>query len=180
MNGQILTVNRLLLAGNALSFVAACFTVAASVSRKPKRIYLYQALQCLILAFADILFASPSGTVTLVLCVVRNLLIAYGKFSGKLCALFLVVLTVLGIFSNTRGAVGLIPVIATAVYTFVCFFVHQARTIKINMIVNLVLWTIYDLFIWDVVSAVTDSVSAVIALMTMKDRNRKEKEPEKT
>ena len=46
-----------LIIGNLCSFVAACFTFLSAWSRDKKRIYLYQAAQCLVLAGANIFFA---------------------------------------------------------------------------------------------------------------------------
>ena len=157
----------MIIAGNLLSFAAACFTAAASWSRDHRRIYLFQAAQCLLLAAANIFFASMSGTITFLFCAIRNCLIARHRFTGKLCAVFLVLLLVLGLAGNNRGIVGLLPVAATALYTAGCYYAVKIRTIKINMIVNLVLFAIYDVFILDLVSAVVDAVSAVLAAVSL-------------
>ena len=60
--------------GNLISLVAAFFTVASSWSKDRKRIFLYQAMQCFLLAIANIFFLSVSGTTTYALCALRNLL----------------------------------------------------------------------------------------------------------
>lgn len=160
-----------LLIGNILSFFAACFTAASSWSSDRKRIYLYQAAQCLILIAASAFFSSVSGMTTFALCVVRNLLLAYDRFTGRLCAAFLSALIFLGVISNNRGALGLIPVIATAVYTLAGLYTKSTEAIKLNMIVNLILWVVYDLFIFDMVSAVVDLISASLAAVSaLKDR----------
>ncbi len=57
------------LLGNAVSFIAACFTLASSWSRDRRRIYLYQAAQCFLIAGANIFFASVSGVTT---CLLRG------------------------------------------------------------------------------------------------------------
>lgn len=158
--------------GNLFSLVAACFTVLSAWSRDRKRIYLYQAAQCFILAIANIFFASPSGTTTFLLCALRNCLIARDRFTGRRCALFTLSVAALGILSNTRGPVGLIPVITTAIYSVACFYVKSARAIKLNLLVNLILWTVYELMIGDYVSAAADSVSAAAALVSL-TRKRK-------
>ena len=162
-----MSVSTPILAGNLCSFVAACFTVLSAWSRDRKRIYLYQAAQCLILAIANIFFASPSGTTTFLLCALRNCLIAWERYSGKSCALFVVSVAAVGLLANNRGLVGLIPVVTTAVYTVGCYYVKSTPAIKLNLIVNSVLWTVYDLVICDYVSAAADSVSAVTALVSL-------------
>jgi hypothetical protein len=161
-------MDRLLLIGNLLSFVAACFTFLSAWSRDRKSIYLFQAAQCAILAAANLFFASVSGVTTLALCAARNLLIAYERFTPRLCAVFVAAVAALGLFSNNRGLVGLLPVVTTAAYTVGCLYAKSDRAVKRNLIVNLVLWAVYDAFVLDLVSLAVDSVSALTALFTLR------------
>ena len=156
------------LIGNLCSFFAACFTFLSAWSRDKKRIYLYQAAQCLILAVANVFFASVSGTTTYVLCTLRNILLAYDRFTPRRCYAFVAVVAVLGVFANNRGLVGLLPVLTTAVYTVGCLYAKRTKAIKLNLIVNLVLWAIYDAFVLDLVSCAVDSVSAAAALVSIR------------
>lgn len=165
-------MDRLLLIGNLLSFVAACFTFLSAWSRDRKSIYLFQAAQCAILAAANVFFASLSGVTTLSLCAVRNLLIAYDRFPPRRCVFFVAVVAALGLLSNSRGLVGLLPVVTTAVYTVGCLYAKSTRAVKWNLIVNLVLWAIYDAFVLDLVSLAVDSVSALAALFTLRRDKR--------
>ena len=165
---QALSVEqRLLLFGNIVSFAAACFTLASAWSRDRRRIYLYQAGQCLLLAFANILFGSVSGVTTFALCTARNLLLAYDRFTPRRCWFFVSAVALLGLFANNRGAVGLIPVVTTALYTVVCLYAKRTRDIKLNLIVNLLLWAVYDFFILDLVSCAVDAVSAGTAVVSL-------------
>lgn len=165
---QALSVEqRLLLFGNIVSFAAACFTLASAWSRDRRRIYLYQAGQCLLLAFANILFGSVSGVTTFALCTARNLLLAYDRFTPRRCWFFVAAVALLGLFANNRGAVGLIPVVTTALYTVVCLYAKRTRDIKLNLIVNLLLWAVYDFFILDLVSCAVDAVSAGTAVVSL-------------
>ena len=158
---------RLLLFGNIVSFAAACFTLASAWSRDRQRIYLYQAGQCLLLAFANILFGSVSGVTTFALCTARNLLLAYDRFTPRRCWFFVSAVALLGLYANNRGAVGLIPVVTTALYTVVCLYAKRTRDIKLNLIVNLLLWAVYDFFILDLVSCAVDAVSAGTAVVSL-------------
>ena len=119
-----------IVAGNVISLVAAVFTFASAWSRDRKRVYLYQAVQCLIMAAANIFFFSVSGVTTFILCAIRNLLLAYDRFTGKLCIVFVILVGALGLAANNRGAIGLLPVVTTAVYTVGCLFAVRPKTIK--------------------------------------------------
>ena len=169
---------RMLLIGNAVSFAAALFTFASAWSRDRARIYLWQAGQCLLLAVANVFFASLSGVTTFVLCAVRNFLIARDRFTGRLCVFFVAAVAAIGLAANNRGLVGLLPVVTTAVYTVACLYVRRTRAVKCNIIVNLVLWAIYDVFILDLVSCVVDGVGAVTAFLSLFRRAPEDAEPQ--
>ena len=156
-----------MLIGNCISFAGAFFTLLSAWSRDRKRIYLYQAAQCLLLAVANIFFASVSGVTTCALCAVRNCLLACDRFTARSCAVFVVAVAALGLYTNNRGLAGLLPIVATVLYTLGCFFAKRTKAIKLNMIVNLVLWAAYDLLVGDFVSAAVDSASAVTALASI-------------
>lgn len=161
-----------LLIGNIFAFVGACFTFLSAWSRDKKRIYLYQAAQCLALAAANVFFASLSGVTTYALCTLRNLLLAYERFTARRCIVFVAAVAGLGVYANNRGLVGLLPVVTTAVYTVGCLCAKRTRAIKYNLIVNLLLWAVYDAFIFDFVSCAVDSVSALTALVSLRRDNK--------
>ena len=153
--------------GNSISLVAAIFTVASSWSKDRERIFLYQAVQCFLLAIANIFFVSVSGITTYALCALRNLLIAYDRFTNKVCIAFLICVTAIGLFANNRGLIGLLPVLTTAIYTIACFYVRKTKPIKLNIIANLTLWAIYDIAVHDFVSFTVDTVSAGTAMVSL-------------
>ena len=161
-----------ILIGNLLAFAAACFTFLSAWSRDRKRIYLYQAAQCAVMAAANVFFASLSGVTTFALCALRNLLIAHERFTPRLCAVFVAAVAGLGLYANNRGAVGLLPIVTTAVYTVGCLYAKRTRAIKWNLIVNLLLWAVYDAFVLDFVSCAVDAVSAVTALVSLRRDNQ--------
>ena len=156
-----------MLLGNAVSLIAACFTLASSWSRDRRRIYLFQAAQCFLHAVANVFFASLSGVTTLLLCALRNVLVACDRLTKPLCYGFVLIVSVIGVAANNRGLLGFLPIVTTAVYSVVCLYAKETRAIKLNIFVNLVLWAVYDFFILDVVSCVVDSSSAALALLSL-------------
>ena len=113
-----------MLAGNLCSFVAACFTLMSAWSRDRKRIYLYQAAQCFILAIANVFFASVSGTTTFLLCAARNCLVAWDRFTPRRCALFVASVAALGIRAGP-GAVGSGGLCGLSCLLFLVFLLSQ-------------------------------------------------------
>ena len=160
------------LIGNLISFVAACFTVASAWSGNRKRIYMYQAIQCLLLSVANIFFLSISGVTTYMICALRNVLLSRDRFTSRLCAVFVACVTIIGLSVNNRGLVGLIPVVTTVLYTIICYFAKRHTTIKLNIVGNLSLWAAYDILIHDYVSFAVDTVSAVVAVLSLLRRGK--------
>ncbi len=155
------------LVGNLISFAAACFTLASAWSTERKPVYLFQAVQCSFLSFANIFFSSVSGITTYMICAIRSVLLAYDRFTPKLCIVFVFSVSVIGITVNNCGFIGLIPVITTMLYTVICLFAKKRISIKINITVNLVLWAIYDILVSDHVSFAVDTGSAAVAMVSI-------------
>ena len=153
--------------GNLISFAAACFTIASAWSGDRKRIYLYQAVQCLLLSVANIFFFSVSGVTTYIICSLRNILLAYDRFTSRLCVVFVACVCIIGLSVNNRGIVGLLPVITTVLYTVVCFCAKRRTAIKLNIIANLSLWAVYDILISDYVSCAVDTGSSIVAVASI-------------
>ena len=153
--------------GNIISFIAALFMALASWSRDIKRVYIYQAVECTLLSVASIFFSSWSGIASLLLCAVRNMLSAYNKLTKKILIIMLVILVFIGLFINNRGAIGWIAVAATMLYTFGACFFHNELLIKINILINLVLWIIYDIIIMDFSSCGMDSIVLIVTIFAI-------------
>lgn len=160
-------MNIYLIIGNVISLVAAVFTILSSVSHGNKKIYGYQAIQCAVMAVASIFFASASGITTYILCTARNGFLMYEKFTKRMCVVFMILVAIIGCVSNNRGAVGYLPVITTLIYTLGTLLCKGEVNIKLNIIVNLVLWAIYDIIIYDFVTFGIDTVSAIVTLISL-------------
>lgn len=147
-----------------LSIACACFTAAASWVPNKEKSYRLQVIQCLIYAVASYFFGVYSTIVTVLLCAVRNWLSSRNRFSTKVCIPFCIVMVVLGLLFNNAGWVGLIPVLATLIYSIGCCVCKALIRTKWNILVNLAFWILYDLMIADYPSCVMDTIGAVVAV----------------
>lgn len=152
---------------NGISLVAAVFTARSSWAKDAWHIYMYQVAQCLLLAVASIFFHSYAGIVTLLACALRNYLAAIGRLDRKMTALCLLLVLVPGVLLNNRGAVGAIILVANVLYTLGMYLAKGEIAIKLNMIVNLILWILYEAFILDVPSMAADGVGLVTAVASL-------------
>lgn len=84
-----------------------------------------------------------SGMITQSVNVLRNLLSAYGKMSRVLSVVFVVVNFCIGYYVNNRGILGLLPLLASAEYTF-CLPSKNMCILKSGLMINMIMWAIYD------------------------------------
>lgn len=156
----------MILIGNALSFLAAMFLFLSSILKRKDKIFIFQFFECVTLAVASFFFGAYAGISTLLLSAVRNVLIAKNKFGKTLMYVFLLLTLTLGIITNNRGAVGLMPVIATIQITVCgCVFEGIIET-KISIAVNTVIWVVYSFIIKDYSTGIIDSIVLAAAIVS--------------
>ena len=156
----------MILIGNALSFLAAMFLFLSSILKRKDKIFIFQFFECVTLAVASFFFGAYAGISTLLLSAVRNVLIAKNKFGKTLMYVFLLLTLILGIITNNRGAVGLMPVIATIQITVCgCVFEGIIET-KISIAVNTVIWVVYSFIIKDYSTGIIDSIVLAAAIVS--------------
>lgn len=156
----------MILIGNALSFLAAMFLFLSSILKRKDKIFIFQFFECVTLAVASFFFGAYAGISTLLLSAVRNVLIAKNKFGKTLMYVFLLLTLTLGIITNNRGAVGLMPVIATIQITVCgCVFEGIIET-KISIAINTVIWVVYSFIIKDYSTGIIDSIVLAAAIVS--------------
>jgi len=156
-----------LIIGNCISAVAAIFTARSSWSKDTWNIYINQVIQCLLLAFASVFFNSYAGIVTLLACAFRNYLAAKEKLDAKMTILCFILIVIPGILINNRGYVGFIVIVANAVYTLGMYYARRELTIKINIVVDLALWIIYECIIIDIPSIIADGIGLIVTVASI-------------
>ena len=159
--------NTNLIIGNIISLIAAVFTAKSAWDKDRWNIYIDQVIQCGLLAIASVFFNSYAGIVTLAICAIRNLLLAYDKFGKKSLAASIILLLLLGLCLNNRGYVGIIVIMANLIYTLGCYLAKRELTMKINIAIDMLMWIAYEALIIDIPSLVADSVTFVLALIAV-------------
>lgn len=160
-----MTVN--LLIGNCISLAAAFFTARSCWAKDRWHIYFYQVIQCLLLAVASIFFNSYAGIVSLLGCALRNYLAATERLDRKMMLLCLLLVLVPGLVLNNRGYVGGIVIAANVLYTLGMYLAKSELAIKSNMILNLILWIIYEFLIIDLPSMAADGIGLAAAAASL-------------
>ncbi len=153
--------------GNIISFIGAIFLSTSCVLKNRKLIFYFQAINCFILAVASVFFYAYAGIAALITSGIRNIVVAHDKYTTKLMYIFLALTVILGIVTNNRGIIGLIPVIATVQYT-VCLKIFKTLLLtRISIWINTALWIVYSFIIMDYSTCFMDSISLITVTFSL-------------
>ena len=97
------------------------------------------------------------------------------KFTKPVLAFIIVSVVILGLLSNNRGIIGLMPVAATVEYTTCCYFIRDVRKTRVSILINEIIWVKYSLLVRDFSTAISDSAVIVVDIMSiLKSRSKKQ------
>ena len=156
-----------ILVGNAISLVAGIFIVLSMWVNDEKQAYKYQFLNAFILVISSVFFYSWTGVVTMAIAASRNLMVYYDRLTFAWTMFFIAVSIVLGLAVNTMGLVGLLPIIAIVQISLSNYYLKTIGLIKTSFIINSAIYVVYFLAIWDFSSAVIESVTALVGLISL-------------
>ncbi len=156
----------MLIIGNILSFFAALCLTLSSVVNKRKTVFVFQLCECLLLAAASVFFNSYAGMTSLVLCAIRNILVIKDCFKKRHMYIFLAATLILGVITNNRGFIGMMPVAATLQFTYCSYAFTSLLKTRLSIFFNTLIWVIYSFIIQDYVTAVVDMGTLVSSGIT--------------
>ena len=159
-------MNRIIL-GNIISFAAAILLGLSCWTKEPKRVFIYQLTENIILTISSVVFASYSAAALTLLSALRMAVVLKGKYTKRVMLLFCAALAVLGCAFNTRGLIGLLPVPATLEFAYATYRFERIKPIKWSLCINLLLWDIYAFAISDFASGVTWAVTLAVTLLSL-------------
>ena len=159
-------INRIIL-GNIISLGAAACLTFSCIVKDQKRAYGWQMGESIFLSLSSICFASWAGLSTLLLSILRNWLAMHERFTERLMIVFSVITVVLGLLLNSKGWVGLLPVAATLELTCCNYKAKTLRQTRIGFLINILMWMVYSYMILDIVSGVTQTISAIACIVAL-------------
>ena len=168
------------LLGNAISLVAAAFIAASCCVHDTRKVSLLQIGANLVLALSSVVLGAWSGLVTLLLSSLRMLLILYNTYNRWQMIVFCVLTVAVGLWVNTRGLLGLLPIVATVQLTVQSYLAHDLYSVKRSIARNLLFGAICCAFLLDIVSGVCDLINFILgvaALCRMRRAPAKTDEP---
>lgn len=150
-----------------LSGVTAVFTMLSAWTTDKRKSFGFQTAQCLTYAAASWFYGVYPAVFSMILCAVRNYLVAKEKYTMRASVTLTLAVAVIGFASNTSGFLGLIPVFATMEYGVLLSLFRGKVSTRVNVLVNLALWVSYDFMIRDFINFTVDSVSVILALISI-------------
>lgn len=154
--------------GNLFSLIGALFLLKSTLVKDKQEMLKLQIFDSTAHTISTIFLGGYSGAVTCMITVIRNVLQYYNRINKYIVYLFLVLILIVGLLFNNSGLIGVLPVVACMMYTLVMFKTTSAKHLKVGLIVNVLMWLIYDIYILAIPSIVTDltiAVSTVISLI---------------
>lgn len=147
--------------GLIFSFLAAVALGASSFLKKKDNMIVLQATYNALNASANFFLGSYTGVLTNCMSIFRNTLILRKKYNVYWMSALIAINIFIGLVINNRGPIGILALAATTQYTSFLLFMKSAQGVRVALIINMILWCIYDICIGSYPMAVMDAVIVV-------------------
>lgn len=139
-----------------------CLTLACLLDTK-KSIFFFTFLQCVFLSVSSFLCGRVESGVLLLLCALRNILIAVGKFDRVWLTVVLISCVGLSLFLD-RTWLGCIPMLASVEITLFGYL-FEDRWQGVGLSINLLLWSIYGALVHDFPTAIVNGALILVGFL---------------
>jgi len=153
--------------GNVISLFAGIFLILSMWVNDEKEAYKHQFFNAFFLTISSIFFLSWTGVTTMALAASRNVMVYKDKLTFNWTIFFIILSVVFGLAVNTKGIIGLLPIIAIVQITLCNYYLKLITWIKLSFIVNELFYIVYFIAIWDFSSSVIESITAIIGLISL-------------
>ena len=156
----------MIILGNFLSLLAMCSDSFSSSRKTTKGVLMTQNLSQTFYGLSSVVLGGYSAVVQNVVSILRNF-VAMSNISSKVVEWGLIGLGVgLGVYFNNLGLVGWLPIIANFEYSIAVFrFKDNERALKASFLVCCALFTVFNVFIYNLVGVVSNTVVIISIIM---------------
>lgn len=152
-----------LIIGNLCSLLAMITDSIGSTRRTARGMLAMQSLSQMFFGLGAVVLKGYSAAVQNGLSIVRNFFAMSGKKCSWLEWLLVALGVVLGLGFNNLGLVGLLPVVANFTYSITVFrFKENEYALKTVFLTNVVMFIVFNAFIYNVVGVVANTVVLVM------------------
>ena len=161
--------------GNIVAFIGCMLMVYTGLIKEKKKIIFVQTIQIGLLIVSNVILGGITGAIINSISCIRNIICYRDKLGKKEKIILVVISTVLSLYFNNLGIIGLLPLVSTVSYTLL-MEMKDVIKFKILIIFTLILWLVYDIYILSYSSAVFDFLNIItnlIAIYQIKKLKRK-------
>ena len=157
-----------IIAGNICSLCAMISDSISGTRKKHSEIMAIQILSQFFYGAGSFILKGYSSTAQNVVAVLRNLA-AMKNVKSKAIEWTLIMLgVVLGAIFNNRGLIGWLPIVANFEYSVAVFrFKENEKGLKLSFIINMVMYAVFSLIIYNYVGTASCSVIAVTTTVSL-------------
>ena len=163
----------IILAANAIDFVAALIQVGSGSIKKKEKLLLVQILQIGLQSVSMLILGGITGAINNVLSCYRNYLCYKGKLSALWKAILTAISLVMTILLNEQGIIGVIPFVVCTVYII---FMDVKDPVHFKLLVTLCFlpWAVYHFVLRSYVGMTCDlaafATSGITLMVMMKEK----------
>ena len=158
-----------LLLGNGCSLLATLSNMVASTRKTARGVLLVQSLGQAFYFACAIFLKGYSGAVQNAMSIVRNFVAMGKKKAGKPVEWGLIAAgVVLDVVFNNRGLAGWLPILGNLQYSLAVFrFRGNERALKIAFLISAVMFTIFNIVLFNVVGMVSNAVIIITTVTSL-------------
>lgn len=163
-----------LIIGNIIGLMCTIFCLLSTFCKTKKSMMKMQCIDCTCGIISCLILRGYSGALTQTINLIRNIIIYKEKMNKILQIICLAVIIIVGVIVNNKGALGLLPMIASVEYALIIMKTEDTNTIRLGLAFNNILWIIYDIVIQSYLNAIMGIFIVSASLFnTIKDSKQK-------
>lgn len=151
--------------GNFIAFIASLLMVYTGFIKNKKKILYIQTIEISLFVVSNVILGGITGAINNAITCIRNILCYKNKLGLKEKILIIILASILTIFFNNTGIVGLLPLIALILYT--SLNIQDIIKFKILLIINSTIWLIYDIYVNLYTSAIFDLATIIANIISI-------------
>lgn len=156
-----------LIIANIFAFLAALFMAYGTSLKTKKKIIGVLVISDVFFIIANTISWSLSAASVNSLALVRDYLVYQKKMTRQINIFLIIAVISISLLVNTRGLIGLLPIIATVQYGLVVRRAKYPQLVRFSILIATILWSIHDISIGLFASAPIYLISTVIIIRNL-------------
>lgn len=162
----------MIILGNLFSLLASIISVISTRAKTYQKTLLIQTLDSILFTLSCICLHGYSGIVINICGAIKNLSCALFNIKTPIKIVFIILTVVFGVLFMDKSLYGVLPIIASTYYSTVMFQTKNVNKLKFALLINNILWLIYEIIILDFIGVIFKIIS-IISCIQIQLTNKK-------